>query len=196
MSSSSSDSLSATPRVLGASGPPVLQIPEIPLKLVRSVEITANFLRCKKFFLKNFVKEGRYGGNGEAATLVRDRSGAALRFLMMTTRKTIWRIAAITVLVLATLLVFDYWSRCHSKPLSREDALRRANVRLQHLSQEWVLGDTLPSLVEQQFEPKDGSWSFTFRNNTCEVSIITDRCNGTDVGGMSKGCTTHQPDKR
>jgi hypothetical protein len=46
----SSDSLSATPRGLGASGLPVLQIPEIPLKLVRKVEITANFHRCKKYF--------------------------------------------------------------------------------------------------------------------------------------------------
>jgi hypothetical protein len=50
MSSSSSDSLSATPRGLGASGLPVLQIPEIPLKLVRNVEITANFAGCKEYF--------------------------------------------------------------------------------------------------------------------------------------------------
>src|SRR5258708_98378 len=114
----------------------------------------------------------------------------------LATRKTIWRLAAIAVLVLGALLFVDYWSRCHGKPLSREESLQRANVTLQHLSKDWVLGDPLPSLVEEQFEPKDGSWLFTFRNNTCEVSIITDRCNGTDVGGMSKGCTTHQPDKR
>src|ERR1700730_8538529 len=52
MASSSKDSLSAAPRGLCASGSPVLQIPEIPLKLVRSVEITANFHRCKKNFVK------------------------------------------------------------------------------------------------------------------------------------------------
>jgi hypothetical protein len=46
--SSSSDSLSATPRGLGASGFPVNQIPKIPLKLVRSDEITLNSRRCKK----------------------------------------------------------------------------------------------------------------------------------------------------
>jgi hypothetical protein len=59
MSSSSSDSLSATPRGLGASGPPVLPIPEIPLKLVRRIEITANFHRCKEYFVK-FCGRGRF----------------------------------------------------------------------------------------------------------------------------------------
>jgi hypothetical protein len=43
----------------GASGD---WIPKILLKLVRSVEITANFHRCKKYF-DNFVTEGRYEGN-------------------------------------------------------------------------------------------------------------------------------------
>ena len=52
MSSSSSDSLSATPRVLGASGLPVIQIPEIPLKLVRRIEITGKFGGCKEYFEK------------------------------------------------------------------------------------------------------------------------------------------------
>jgi len=52
MASSSSDSLSATPRGLGASGLPVHQIPEFPLKLVRNVEITANLRGCKKYFEK------------------------------------------------------------------------------------------------------------------------------------------------
>src|SRR5437667_12366688 len=74
MASSSSDSLSATPpgfpsgavfagwdwRGLGASGLPVHQIPEFLLKLVRSVEITANLRRCKKYFEK-FCE----GGQGE-----------------------------------------------------------------------------------------------------------------------------------
>ena len=45
-------------RGLGASGLPVHQIPEIPLKLVRSVEITANFSRCKQYFEK-FCEEAQ-----------------------------------------------------------------------------------------------------------------------------------------
>src|SRR5260370_26250646 len=64
MASSSSDSLSATPRGLGASGLLVVQIPEFPLKLVRSVEITANFHRCKKYFEK-FCGAGAFEGTGE-----------------------------------------------------------------------------------------------------------------------------------
>ena len=113
----------------------------------------------------------------------------------MAKRKRIRKIAAVAALGLASLLLVDYGSRCHGKPLSRQEALQRASVRLQYFSKDWVLGDPLPSLQEEQFEPKDGSWLFTFRNNTCEVSIITDRGKGTDVGGMSKGCTTHQLQK-
>jgi hypothetical protein len=64
MSSSSSDSLSATPRGLGASGLPVLRIPEFPLKLVRNVEITANFCGCKEYFEK-FCEGRRIEGNGK-----------------------------------------------------------------------------------------------------------------------------------
>src|SRR5713101_9159964 len=41
----------------GRFGLPVDKIPEIPLELVRSVEITENFHRCKKNFV-NFCKEG------------------------------------------------------------------------------------------------------------------------------------------
>ncbi len=102
----------------------------------------------------------------------------------------------VVVLSVAALLFADYWSRCHGQPLSREEALRRANTSMQYLSKDWVLGSPLPGLAAEEYDPKDGSWMFTFRNDTCEVDIITDRCNGTDVGGMSKGCTTHQPDKR
>jgi hypothetical protein len=91
------------------------------------------------------------------------------------------------------LLLVDYWSRCHGKPLSREEALGRANVQLQYLSHDWILGNPLPSLTSEQFDPSDGTWMFSFKNSVCEVDIIADRCKGTDIGGMSKGCTTHQP---
>jgi hypothetical protein len=113
----------------------------------------------------------------------------------MPTRKTKLQLAALAILVLGALLFADYWSRCHAAPLSREEALR-SNVRLQHLLQDWALGDSLPVLVEEQFEPKDGSWALTFRNRSCEVIIITDRRKGTDVGGMSKGCTIPRTDRR
>ena len=86
----------------------------------------------------------------------------------MPTCKTKLQLAALAILVLGALLFADYWSRCHAEPLSREEALRRANVRLQYLSQHWVLGDSLPVLVEQEFEPKDGSWALTFRTVTAK----------------------------
>jgi hypothetical protein len=115
---------------------------------------------------------------------------------MASLRKRVLSTSAVAVALVAALLFGDYWLRCHGKPLARDEALKRANIRMQYLSKDWVLGSPLPVLVAEQYDPKDGSWMFTFRNNTCQVDIVTDRCNGTDVGGMSKGCTTHQPDGR
>ena len=48
----------------GRLGLPVLPIPEFPLKLVRSVEITGNFRRCKKNFVK-FCAAGAFQGTGK-----------------------------------------------------------------------------------------------------------------------------------
>src|ERR1700680_2550525 len=50
-------------RLKAALGLPVTKIPEAALKLVRSVEITANFQRCNKF-LNKILQPSRYGGNG------------------------------------------------------------------------------------------------------------------------------------
>jgi hypothetical protein len=87
------------------------------------------------------------------------------------------------------VFVADYLFRCHGKPLSREEALERANAKLQRFSKKSVVGDTLPKLVEEQYDPQKEEWMFTFDNSTCSVIIIADRCHGTDIGGVSKGCT-------
>jgi hypothetical protein len=108
-------------------------------------------------------------------------------------RKKIELGIAIVIVLIVVALFAEYWFRCHGKPLSREEGLHRAQVRLESLSKSWILGDPLPTLTGEQFDAKDGSWTFTFRNDTCEVDIITDRCKGTDVGGMSEGCTHPRP---
>lgn len=95
---------------------------------------------------------------------------------------------ALTCLIFAVFLI-DYLIRCHGKPLSREEALERANAKLQRFSRKFVVGDTLPKLVEEQYDPHKKEWIFTFDNSTCSVIIIADRCHGTDIGGVSKGCT-------
>ena len=91
------------------------------------------------------------------------------------------------VVVAAILLVEHFW-RCSGIPLSREEALRRASVRLQYLSRHFDLGEPPPALVKEQYDPKQQTWIFSFRSPNCEVDVIADRCHGTDIGGMSHGC--------
>src|SRR5438270_11359636 len=101
-------------------------------------------------------------------------------------RKRVWQVGLISAVLIAAALFADYWFRCHGAPLSRADALQRANTRLQYLSGDWDLVTPLPSLAEEQYDAEDGTWMFTFSNSVCAVGIITERCHGTDVGGVSK----------
>jgi hypothetical protein len=99
-----------------------------------------------------------------------------------------WGITLIVVALAALALFGEHYSRCNGKPLSREEALQRANAQLQLLARDFELGDSLPVLTEEQYDTTHKSWILTFRNPTCEVSIIADRCHGTDIGGVSAGC--------
>ena len=96
---------------------------------------------------------------------------------------------AVVVIVAGATLIYDRWLRCHGKPLGRAEALQNATSQLRMLSQDFSLGSPSPSLAEEQYDSVRGTWMFTFRNTTCTVDIITDRCKGTEVGGMTKGCT-------
>jgi hypothetical protein len=98
------------------------------------------------------------------------------------------KIALIVIALVAAVLFADHFRRCSGIPLSREEALRRAIVRLQYLSRHFELGDPPPALVEEQYDSKQQTWIFSFRSNTCEVEVIADRCHGTDIGGLSEGC--------
>ena len=103
------------------------------------------------------------------------------------------KITLIVVALALAVLSADHYSRCHGKTLSREEALHRAQSQLQLLARDFFLGDSLPTLKDEQYDPSSKSWTITFRNSTCEVSIITDRCHGTDVGGVSEGCKERGP---
>lgn len=102
--------------------------------------------------------------------------------------KKILGTAALGSLAVALILFGDHYARCHGKPLSRIEALERATKQLQYLSRDFALGNPAPALVDEQYDASDKTWNFTFRNGTCEISVIADRCKGTDVGGISAGC--------
>lgn len=99
-----------------------------------------------------------------------------------------WRKTLIIIgLGAASLFVSHFW-RCSGIPLSREEALRRATTQLNYLNRKHTLGETLPVLVEEQYDRKQQTWTFTFRSGACTVEILADRCHGTDLGGVSQGC--------
>jgi hypothetical protein len=107
---------------------------------------------------------------------------------MLPSVRIVWRTAAILAALIAIILFGDYYLRCHGKPLSREEALQRASAQLKYLSRNVDLGNPSPALVEEQYDAPSKTWSLTFRNSSCEVSVIADRCHGTDIGGISEGC--------
>jgi hypothetical protein len=107
---------------------------------------------------------------------------------MRPSTRIVWRTAAILAALVALFLFGDYYIRCHGKPLSREEALQRASALLQHLSRNFDLGNPPPVLVEEQYDEPRETWILTFRSHTCEISVIADRCQGTEVGGISEGC--------
>ena len=91
-------------------------------------------------------------------------------------------------LLLAGTAIADYLVSYYRPPLTRAEAIGRAGALLQDLSQQHMTGSTLPVLSEEQYDPGTKTWVFIFRNDNCEIDIITDRLQGTEVGGMTKGC--------
>jgi hypothetical protein len=94
------------------------------------------------------------------------------------------------LLGLATAVVMTQaYYRCHGKPLSHEEAVARAEMLLQQFSKQHNVGETLPLLVEENYDEQRRSWMFRYRNSVCELVIYADRCHGTEVGGLNQGCT-------
>jgi len=92
------------------------------------------------------------------------------------------------VAIIGSVFVVDHFVRCNGKPLTRDEAFRRANAKLQRFSEKFVVGDTPPGLVEERYDDKQKAWMFTFRGRACEIIILVDRCHGTDIGGTN-GCS-------
>src|SRR5258706_14879474 len=103
--------------------------------------------------------------------------------------KQLWIIGGI-IAVLTVEHFVERYIRCYVKPpLTREEALQRSTRYWKDLSKDFVLGGEFPTLSEERYDAERKEWAFTFSNSTCTIVVITDRCHGTEVGGMSKGCT-------
>lgn len=65
--------------------------------------------------------------------------------------------------------------------------MRRADLRLERFAKSHAMHGALPKFKETQFEADTNSWLVTYKNNECDVIVITDRCHGDDIGAAS-GC--------
>jgi hypothetical protein len=98
-----------------------------------------------------------------------------------------WRIVLAIVGLAVVVLFAGYFWRCRV-PLSPQEAISRATMKLEYLNRNHAFGDSLPALVDEKYDSKQKTWMFTFRNGACTVEILVDRCHGTNVGGVSQAC--------
>ena len=93
---------------------------------------------------------------------------------------------ALAVLAVA-FFVREHRVRCHGQPLTREEAMERATSKIQRFSLKFDTGKTPPRLVAETYDANQKIWSFTFHTDACDVIVLADRCEGTDIGGTT-GC--------
>lgn len=106
--------------------------------------------------------------------------------MLQTVKRTHWVLIAVALAV-AMALGADYGFRCHGSPLSRDEALARANARLEHFSKSFNVKEAM-TLSDATFEADTKGWLVTFTGPKCKVIIIVDRCHGDDVGSTN-GCS-------
>lgn len=98
------------------------------------------------------------------------------------------RLARWLVLIVALVAIgiaVDYWRRCHGPPLLREEALQRAQLRLESFMKSFNVPGEFPRLVDETFESDTNAWLLTYENESCKVIVIVDRCHGDDIGGAT-----------
>jgi hypothetical protein len=81
----------------------------------------------------------------------------------------------------------DYIYRCTGAPLTREEAIVRAEQRLDRYRRSFNVHEKL-NLVETSFDQDTKAWLFTYTGLHCSVIIVVDRCHGDDVGSTN-ACT-------
>ena len=77
---------------------------------------------------------------------------------------------------------------CGDPTLSKQEAVSRATEYVDRMGRDYMLFSEKPRLVEDQFDKDKKWWSLTFESGECKIIIITDRCGGTEVGGLNAAC--------
>jgi hypothetical protein len=102
---------------------------------------------------------------------------------LQTMRPFKW-IVGVVLLGVAVALGADYRFRCLRPPLTRDEALARANVWLERYGKTFEPKGTM-KLSEAIFEADTNVWLVTFKGPTCELILIVDRCHGDEAGSTT-----------
>jgi hypothetical protein len=117
--------------------------------------------------------------------------------MLLLKSKKFWMIVGGLVMMIVITDRIERYIKCQVMPaLTREEALQRSTRYWYDLSEDFSLDAESPTLSEERYDAERREWAFTFSNTTCTVIIITDRCQGTEVGGMSEGCTVRVKNRR
>jgi hypothetical protein len=169
--------------------------------IAAAVAIATAFLGgCIGFSLAWLLTQGLHLADGPPTGVllvfsVLGFAGAAGLLGLLATLRWISKKGAVIVLAAVCLLVvgagvIDFFVNSYGPPLTRREALGQANALLQDLSRQDMTGGTVPQLAQEQYDPDKKTWMFTFRNDHCVIDVISDRLQGAEVGGMTKGCDT------
>ena len=96
-------------------------------------------------------------------------------------------VIAVAVIAVALFAIHDHEVRCHGKPLTREEAIERATYKIQRFSVKFDTGNAPPRLVEENYDAEQKTWIFKYHTDACDVYVVADRCEGTEIGGET-GC--------
>jgi hypothetical protein len=103
--------------------------------------------------------------------------------MLQTMKKGRW-IIGFLLLAVALALGADYGFRCLSSPLTRDEAIARAKVRLDRYSRTYNVKEAM-TFSDATFQDDKNLWLVTFVGPKCKVILIIDRCHGDEVGSTN-----------
>jgi hypothetical protein len=99
--------------------------------------------------------------------------------------KTAWVIAAVAFAVMLAAAA-DYGFRCYGAPLSRDEAVVRAEDQVERFKKSFNITEAM-TLSTITFEHDSKTWLASFAGPKCKVVIVVDRCHG-DSAESSNAC--------
>lgn len=96
-------------------------------------------------------------------------------------------ISIIIAIFLFGIYIYDKIIRCNNNGLSRENAIKISNIKVENDFRDQLSFKEL-ILEKEYFDDSDKSWIFTYRIKDCIIDCVVDKCGVCDIGGITEGC--------